>query len=78
MNDILSSRRIVAPTEVTSVKAYILEKYKSPCSVKLTKSSLILSLPNSALAATVHMERLDLIKDCSIDKRLRLVIRTGR
>jgi len=65
----------VAPDEMTAIKAYIKRKYKSNGSVKQQRGALIVSVPNSALAATIYLERQTLIKTLGLKDKL--VVRTG-
>lgn len=65
------------PDEVTAVKDYVMLKYKADCSVKLQRGALIVSVPNSSLAATLQLERPKIIKACKITD-LKLVIRNGK
>ena len=77
LRKILGSREIAqAPDEIGTIKDYVSRRYKSKCRVKLQRGAWIVSVPNSALAATLQMERLALIKACNI--KAKLVIRTGR
>ncbi len=76
LRKILGSREIAqVPDEIGAIKNYVLRRYKSKCRVKLQRGVLIVSVPNSALAATLQMERPKLIKACNI--KAKLVIRTG-
>ena len=75
LQNILGGKSFVAPDEMTAIKAYIKRKYKSNCSVKQQRGALIVSVPNSALAATIYLERQTLIKTLGLKDKL--VVRTG-
>ena len=75
MQDILSQRSFVPPDEMTVVKDYVLRRYNRPCSVRLERGALILSVRGSALAATIQLERNGLIEACGLKQKL--VIRSG-
>jgi hypothetical protein len=75
LQEILGKKDFKAPDEITAVKQYILRRYKSPCRVKIQRETLIISVPGSALAATIYLERQQLIKACGI--KAKLVVRTG-
>lgn len=77
LKDILDSRKFVAPDELTVVKNYVRSRYKSDCSVRLEHNNVILTVPGSALAATIQLNRQQLIKACALGDK-RLVIRTGK
>lgn len=76
LQDILGSRDFSPPDELTTVKDYIKRRYKSTCTVKIQRDSLILRLPNSSLASTVRLEQNRLIEACHLKHKL--VIRYGR
>ncbi len=76
LQNILSTKKFTPPDEISAVKNYVLAKYKSGCRVKLQRGTLILSVPNSALAATLQLERQKIIKACKLGDK-KLVIRNG-
>ena len=76
LQEILSKKDFHPPDEVTMVTEYIKRRYKSACRVRIERDAMIIKLPNSALAATVQMERQALIDSCHINRRL--VIGFGR
>ena len=74
---ILSSRKIAqAPDEIKQIQDYVLRHYNSACKVKIQRSALIVSVPNSGLAATLQLERQLMVDKLKIKDKL--VIRTGR
>lgn len=77
LQQILSTKKISAPDEVEAIKDYVLAKYKSSCRVKLQRGALIVSVPNSALAATLQLERQKLIAACNLTDK-KLVIRNSK
>ena len=70
LQEIMGRKNFDAPDEIKLVKEYILRRYKSRCSVRLERDRLVLLLPGSALAATVQLEREQLIEACNINKKL--------
>jgi hypothetical protein len=76
LQDILGNKNFTPPDEVTAIKDYIKRRYDSPARVKIEKTAVIVSVPSSALAATIYLERQSLIEKCNIKQRL--VVRTGR
>lgn len=75
LQEILGGKTFKAPDEMAAIKAYILRKYKSNCTVKQQRGAFIVSVPNSALAATIYLERQTMIK--TIGLKDKLVVRTG-
>ncbi|HEX5448135.1 MAG TPA: hypothetical protein VFW90_02970 [Candidatus Saccharimonadales bacterium] len=76
LGEILGTKDFSPPDEVTIVKDYITRHYKSGCRVKLEHGVLSVAVPSNALAATIQLERDQLIKACGL--KARLSIRTGR
>lgn len=75
LQDIMGKKDFTPPNEITTIRAYIERRYKSKSYVKLQRDAVIISVKDSALAATIHLERQSLLDACGITKRL--VIRTG-
>lgn len=76
LQDILGKKNFRPPDEIAVIQDYIKRRYNSPSKVKLEKTAVIVSVPSSALAATIYLERQTLIEHCNIKQRL--VVRTGR
>ena len=76
LQDILSKKQFAPPDEMAQLKEYIKRRYNRPCSVKLERGALILSVRGSALAATLQLERERIIEAC--DLKQKLVIRSGQ
>jgi hypothetical protein len=76
LQDILGQKSFRPPDEIGAIKEYILRRYKSPCRIKLERDTIVLNVPGSALAATVQLERQQLIAACGLTKKL--FIRAGR
>ena len=76
LQDILGKRDFTPPDEVAAVKEFIERRYKSKSTVRVERDVLIVRVPSSALAATLHLEQRSMIDACGITRRL--IIRTGR
>jgi hypothetical protein len=76
LQDILGQKNFTPPDEIAVIKDYIKRRYDSPSRVKIEKSTIIVSVPSSALAATIYLERQTLIEHCNLKQRL--VVRSGR
>lgn len=70
LQDILAKKDFTPPDELAAVKEYVRRHYNSPCQVKLERNALILSVRSSGLAATLFLERQQLIKACNLTHRL--------
>ena len=76
LQEIMSRKNFTPPDEMEVIKQYVKRRYKSVCRVKIERDTIVLHLPGSALAATVQMERQQLIEKCNLTKKL--FIRYGR
>jgi hypothetical protein len=76
LQDILSKKDFTPPDEIAVVKEFITRRYNSPSSVRVERDVLIVRVPSSALAATLHLEQRAMIEACRLDKKL--IIRFGR
>ena len=76
LQEIMGRKNFTPPDEIETIKQYVKRRYDSLCRVKIERGTIIVTLPGSALAATVQMERQQLIEKCSLDKKL--LIRYGR
>lgn len=76
LQEIMGRKNFTPPDEMEAIKRYIKRRYNSSCKIKIERDTIILNLPGSALAATVQMERQQLIEKCSLTKKL--FIRYGR
>jgi hypothetical protein len=76
LQDILSKKDFTPPDEIAAVKEYIQRRYNSPSTVRVERDAIIVRVPSSALAATLHLEQRRLIEACRISKKL--IIRNGR
>jgi hypothetical protein len=77
LKSVLKNKKIQPPDEMAVLKNYILQNYKSTSSIKLSRGALIISVPNAALAATLHLDQQKLIKSCGLQGK-KLVFRTGK
>jgi hypothetical protein len=75
LQEILSRKKFTPPDEIELIQKYIQKKYGSNADIKLQRQTFIVNVPSSALAATLQLERYQLIKACKIDKKLS--IRSG-
>jgi hypothetical protein len=76
LQEILGKKDFTPPDEIAAIKDYIKRRYDSDCRVKMEQRAIIVSVPGSALAATIYLERQSLIEQCGL--KLRLVVRSGR
>lgn len=76
LQEILGKKNFVPPNEMQALREYVKRRYNSNSYVKLQRDAIILSVQSSTLAATLQLERNNIIQECNLSKKL--VIRTGR
>jgi hypothetical protein len=76
LQEIMGKKDFTPPDEVKAVADYVKRRYNSKSYVKLQRDTIVLSVPSSALAGTLQMERNRIIETCNITKKL--AIRIGR
>lgn len=74
--DLLGRKDFTPPDEVALAKEYIQRRYQSPSIVRVQNGNLVVTVRNSALAATIHLERQALIDAVGLGNK-KLIIRTG-
>ncbi len=75
LQEILGAKKFEAPSEMKTISDYILKRYKTKSVIKLQRETVVVGVPNSALAATLRLEQQSLIDACGLTKKL--VIRIG-
>lgn len=76
LQEILSKKTFTPPDESVALKDYVSRRYKTKCRVVVSKSGITLTVPSSALAGTLQLEKDKLLRDCRI--KTKLFIRYGR
>jgi hypothetical protein len=76
LQDILGKKDFTPPDEVAAVKEFIERRYHSSSRVRVERDALIVRVPSSALAATLHLEQRAMIEACRVTRKL--IIRTGK
>lgn len=70
LNSILSNKNFDEPPEVSSIKKYVQDKFKTNVAVQVRNSDIIINVPNSALANTLRLRTPEIIQRCQIEKKL--------
>jgi hypothetical protein len=76
IGDVLGKKDFTPPDEIGLIKDYIKRRYNANCYIKVQNGNLVVAVKNSALAATIHLERQALIRSIGL-KDKKLIIRTG-
>lgn len=75
LKDLLVQKNLDEPTEVTALRDYYQQLFKSVPGIKLTQNSIILTVPNGKIATEIRGRQLDIEMRCQLTKRL--VVRVG-
>lgn len=75
INTILGSKDFNEPDDITKLKAYIEDRYRSPATIRVHKKGLIISVSSSALANTLHLHLPEIKRELDITQAL--VVRIG-
>jgi hypothetical protein len=70
LNSILSSRDFDEPPEMTAIKKYVQDEFKTTVSVLAREKDIIITVPNAALANTLRLRSPEIKRRCQLDKRL--------
>jgi hypothetical protein len=73
--NILSNKNFDEPPEISGIKKYIQDEFKTDVSIMVRDKDIIVSVPSAALANTLRLRGPDIKRRCQIDKRL--VFRTA-
>lgn len=69
--DILANKDFSAPDEVTAIKTYVAERYKTDVSVSVSSRDILVSSRSAALISTLRMNAPALAKAIGTDKKIR-------
>lgn len=67
---ILSGKKFDEPSEMVSIKKYVLDEFNVKVGVQVRDKDIIIKVPSAALAGTLRMRGPEIKERCHIDKRL--------
>lgn len=70
LKDLLSSKNLDEPSEISSLKEYFHSTFKLLPSIKVGPTAIVVSVPNSKLASEVRGRALEIERRCQLTKRL--------
>jgi hypothetical protein len=70
LNNILSGRDFDEPPEMTAIKKYVQDEFKTEVSVLSRDKDIVITVPNAALANTLRLRSPEIKRRCQLDKRL--------
>lgn len=63
------------PPEISSIKKYVLDEFKSVVVVQVRDKDILISVPNASLANMLRLRSQEIKQRCQLDKKL--VFRIG-
>lgn len=76
LQDIIKKRTNREPPEIATVKLFVKDRFAVAPSVSVSKDSITILVPNSAVAGSLRMVLLELAEVLATDKKL--IIRIGQ
>ncbi|HVV25501.1 MAG TPA: hypothetical protein VHC21_00505 [Candidatus Saccharimonadales bacterium] len=70
LNDILGKKDFDEPPEMTAIKKYVQDEFKTAVGVQVRERDIVVRVPSAALANTLRLRVPDIRRRCQIDKRL--------
>lgn len=70
LNSILGHKDFDEPPEMSSIKKYVKDEFKTDVSVQVRDRDIVIGVPSAALANTLRLRSPDIKRRCQIDKRL--------
>lgn len=70
LNDILGNKDFDEPPEISSIKKYVQDEFKTAVGVQVRERDIVVQVPSAALANTLRLRVPDIQRRCQIDKRL--------
>lgn len=75
ISKVLLGKDFDEPTEISSIKRYVQDEFKTSVQVQSRERDLIIIVPSAALASSLRLRLPELKRRCQLTKRL--VIRIG-
>ncbi len=70
LDSILKRKDFDEPPEMTAIKKYVQEEFKTTVGVMVREKDIIIQVPSAALANTLRLRTPDIKKRCKTTKRL--------
>lgn len=70
LHSILSNKDFDELPEMTSIKKYVLEEFKTKVGVLVRERDIVILVPNAALANSLRLRGPEIKRRCQLDKRL--------
>lgn len=70
LKDILATRNLDEPSEVTALRDYVQHLYQFVPEVKISERSITIVVPNSKMASELRLRQIEIERRCQLTKRL--------
>lgn len=68
--DILSNKDFDEPPEISSIKKYVQDEFKTTVGVQVRDNNIVVTVPSAALANTLRLRQTEIKRRCQLDKKL--------
>lgn len=70
LKDLLLTKNLDEPSEITSLKDYFHANFKISPKIKLTQNAIVVEVPNGKIASEIRGRMLDIERRCQLTKKL--------
>lgn len=70
LSSILGSKDFDEPQEMTSIKKYVQDEFKTVVGVQIRGKDIVITVPSAALANTLRLRSPEIQRRCQLDKKL--------
>lgn len=67
---ILGNKNFDEPPEISSIKKYVQDEFKTEVGVQVRDKDIVVSVPSAALANTLRLRGPEIKRRCQLDKKL--------
>jgi len=68
--NILGNKKFAEPPEISAIKKYVLDKFKSNVKIQVRENAIIVLVNSPSLANTLRLDSQQLIESCNVTKKL--------
>ncbi len=68
--NILRNKDFDEPPEISSIKKYVQDEFKTEVNVQVRDKDIVVSVPSAALANTLRLRGPEMKRRCQLDKKL--------
>lgn len=70
LKDILLEKNLDEPSDITALRNYYMQKFKTKPDIAITKNNIVLKVPNGKIASEIRGSILEIQRRCQLTKKL--------